>query len=524
MNLDALLAQAIPHIIGVWRYRLTALLVMTGVVFLTTFYVLTLPSEYVASAKVYVDTKNLLRPLLSGLTVNDDVLSDVQLMTRALKSRPQLETLARQSDLDVFATTPLAYERLITSLGESIDIKADRQNVYEISYRDTSRERAFEVAGNLLDNFVEDTLGSGRQDSEQAEVALRREIDDYERRLTEAEQRLKDFKQRNVGLMPDVQGDYYAQLEAAMVDLEAAERELRMTNRRARALRAQIEGEEPVFGIMSPTSSSIESSYDLEIATLRERIANLLVEYTEKHPEVLRAQRNLNIALEAREKEIQSRPIPINPSTGNLDLNPIYQSLRIQLNDTEVEIASHNATITEQRERVKRLRELVDVVPEVEANLNRLNRDYEVVNRRYQDMLGRWEALQTSKRVNTGTNSVQFRIIEPTFAASEPVGPARNLFIIAGLLFSIAAGVGVAVVLHLMNPCYHTVSHIQTSFPDLPVVGGVTVVLGEAVRKRALLRTRLLFSFAILVIVGTLTLSFVAEAPAQIMQNLLASL
>lgn len=524
MNLDAILSQLIPHLFGVWRYRLAAMLTMTGCVVLTSAYVLTLPSEYVASAKVYVDTENLVRPLLRGLTVNDDVLNDVQLMTRALKSRPQLEKLARQSDLDIHATDDVQFENLVSALGKQISIAPDRQNVYTISYQNTNRAKAIEVTGNLLDNFVEDTLGSGREDSQQAETALRREIDDYERRLTEAEQRLKDFKQRNVGLMPGADGDYYAQLEVALSELEKSEKELRIIQQRTRALRAQIEGEEPVFGIMPQRGGSQVSSLDPEIRVLQERIANLSVEFTEKHPEVVRTRRALDDLLAQREDEIANRPIPINPATGNLDLNPIYQSLRIQLNDAQVEAAAYQAILADQRGKVKELRELVDVVPEVEANLNRLNRDYEVVNNRYQEMLGRWEALQTSKRVNTGTNSVQFRVIEPTFAAQDPVGPPRNLFILVGLVFSIAVGVGVAVLLHLLNPCIHTSGQIRMMYPDLNVIGSVAVVWSDSVRARKIIRTRLLVSFAVLVVVGTIGLSFVAETPAQMVQTLLARL
>ncbi len=513
-----------PHVIGALRYRFTALVAMTCCVILSSAYVLTLPSEYLASSKVYVDTENLVRPLLSGLTVNDDVLSDVQLMTRALKSRPQLEKLARQSDMDTTVTTSQDFEDLVDQLGNRIDINVDRQNVYTISYTDTNRGKALEVANHVLNNFVEDTLGSGIEDSKQAEEALQREIDDYERRLNEAEQKLKVFKQNNVGLMPDERGDYYNQLTDALASLDAAESELRMMNRRTRALRAQLEGEEPIFGIMSPQQNQAPSSFDLEISTLRQRIATLLVEYTDKHPEVVRARRSLDDLLVSRDEELAARPVRRDPTTGNLDLNPVYQSLRIQLNDAEVDADSMSAVVAERRSQVERLRELVDVVPEVEANLNRLNRDYEVVNGRYQEMLGRWEALQTSKRVKSGTQSVQFQIIEPTFAASDPAGPPRALFILMGLAFSIAVGGGLAVGLHFLNPAVHSVSHMTMMVGEMPVLGGISMALSDAASSRKHLRNLLMVVFACAVAVGTIGISVVAEPLAVAIQNPLALL
>ncbi len=71
------------------------------------------------------------------------------------------------------------------------------------------------------------------------------------------------------------------------------------------------------------------------------------------------------------------------------------------------------------------MKKLVDVIPQVEAELNRLNRDYDVVKARYSQMLQRWEDLQTGKRVKTGTDQVQFRIINPPFAPIDPDGPPR---------------------------------------------------------------------------------------------------
>jgi hypothetical protein len=159
-------------------------------------------------------------------------------------------------------------------------------------------------------------------------------------------------------------------------------------------------------------------------------------------------------------------------ASSPLDLNPVYQNLKIQLSTIQVEMARLEATLQERQQVVARLQELVDVIPQVEAELTRLNRDYTVVQGRYQDMLGRWENLQTAKRVRTGTDDVQFRVIEPPFAPTQPVGPPRPLYISGVLVLALGAGLGIALFLSLIRPVFF-VRRELTDF-GYPVLGAVS--------------------------------------------------
>src|SRR5262249_31364227 len=158
---------------------------------------------------VFVDTDNVLRPLLRGLSVETDVMSDVSVMSRTMVTRPNLERVVRETDLDLKARSPGELEGLLRSLESRIQISASRENIYTIKFTDRNRDGAVKVVRTLLDSFVEETLGTGQEDSQQAEQALAAEIKDYERRLVESEDRLKEFKRQNVGMMPNEHGDYY---------------------------------------------------------------------------------------------------------------------------------------------------------------------------------------------------------------------------------------------------------------------------------------------------------------------------
>ncbi len=522
-ELRKILDLVIHHAYGAWNYRWLVVGVVWVVCLIGWFKVYTMPDTYGASTVVYVDTESVLRPLLRGLSVETDVANEVGVMTRAVVSRPNIEAVAREIDLDVKSATPAEFERRLISLEERIDISRDGLGVYKISYEDANRETALTVVKSLLNTFVEDTLGNKSQDTAQAEHTLREQIEAYEKRLVEAEDRLKSFKQKNVGMMPGERGDYYQQLQTALTELEELQRQLRVEQQRRSALQRQLAGEEPVFGLMTPVMGSgggaLGSSLDGRIAELERRLADASVEYTDKHPEIVRTRSLLEDLKAQRREELAAQAAssggPV--ATTPLDLNPVYQNMKIQLSDVQVEIASLSALVREKEAEVDRLRELVDVIPQVEAELMRLNRDYDVVQARYQEMLERWENLQTSQRVSSNTENVKFRIIEPPHAPSEPTGPPRALFLVAVFVLSLALGIGVAVLLTLIRPVFFRSAELASL--NLPVIGTIgRMATPETAQRRRMEKLAFVASLGAAMVALVLVTAFAGPASELIRQ------
>jgi len=80
--------------------------------------------------------------------------------------------------------------------------KAQRVSTFAITYSDSNAKRAQAVVQSLVDTFVEDTLGMKRTDVGNARRFLEVQIKEYERRLTESEDRLAQFKRENLAMLP----------------------------------------------------------------------------------------------------------------------------------------------------------------------------------------------------------------------------------------------------------------------------------------------------------------------------------
>ncbi len=295
---------------GVWKRRWWVLAIAWLVAVVGWVFVQRLPDEYESSARVYVDTQSLLKPLLRGLTIQMDVGQEIRLMERTLLSRPNLEKIVRMTDLDLAATTDVEYEALLNRLKGNIEMSKDsRQNLYSISYSDSDPEQAKRVVQAVVTTFIENTIGERRDSTATASAQrfLDKQISEYEQRLRESEARLKEFKQNNVAFMSG-SGGYFQQLQNAQTQLETARLELKEAEERRDSILWQLENEEsedllmPDFGLGS--GASVATPYDGRIENLNTQLDSMLLRYTEQHPSVIELRRTLAELEKLRDEEV----------------------------------------------------------------------------------------------------------------------------------------------------------------------------------------------------------------------------
>ena len=104
--------QLLSYLKAAWRYRWYGAGLAWTVAIAGWVIVAQLPNRYEASARVYVDTQSVLRPLLAGLAVQPNVSQIVTMMSRTLISRPNVEKVVRMADLGITVKTPEDREQL----------------------------------------------------------------------------------------------------------------------------------------------------------------------------------------------------------------------------------------------------------------------------------------------------------------------------------------------------------------------------------------------------------------------------
>ena len=192
--MSTLLILARRLLMGAWRYRWLAVAVSWAVCGVGWAYVYTIPNSYEASARLYVDTDAILTPLLHGLAVENPVGEQLDILQRTLLSRPNLEKLVSNTDLDLTVTGPADLQGLVSGLSNQIHINPQTQNLFTISYRNNNPKLAFDVVQTILTTFIESKAGNNRSEMENAGLFVEQQIGEYERKLRDAEKKRAEFR------------------------------------------------------------------------------------------------------------------------------------------------------------------------------------------------------------------------------------------------------------------------------------------------------------------------------------------
>ncbi len=484
--MNELLDQIRMHLRGVLRRRWLVAGVACLVAVLGWTYVAVMPDKYVASGQIYVDTRSVLGPLLSGVTVATDVQSEVEIINRTLLSRPNLEKLARLTDRDVEATSAIEQEELIAQLRRATSIKSDRSNIFTIEFSDTDPVRAQQSVQSFIDMFVEQNLGANRQEMDTARRFIDEQIAYYQGQLIQAERQLANFKRDNLGLLPGP-GGYDGRLERAQANLRDTEAELQDTIAESNALERQLQQIPKTISLQSGgvSGNSQPTGGMGQLTALKVQLADALGRYTEAHPTVIALKRrieDLETTLAAGDS-LDAAGDRNDVAVAGLGVpNPTFTELTLRLAEKKAVVESLQRRVERQTENLKDLEKKALTVPVIEAELAKLTRDYGVLQSKYEDLISRRESAKIAREQGATGEQVRFRIVEPPIVPAEPVSPNRPLLILAVLVFSIGVGTGVAVVFTLMTNTYHNLEDLREDFA-LATIGAVTTVVNR--RKKA---------------------------------------
>jgi len=500
---DDLLGQLSGYARQAWGYRWVGLLTawLIGVVGMGV--VLTLPDQYQASAKIFVDTQSILRPLMSGLAIQPNIDQQINMLSRTLISRPNIEKLIRMADLDLEAKTKAEKDQLVDELIKTVKLSGSgRDNLYFVSFRDEKPPRAQKVVQAMVSLFVESGLGSKRLDSDQARKFIEEQIKAYEAKLLEAESRVKEFKLKNIERPGGGQKDYFGSLGEVQNQLSQAQLELREASNARDALARQLLGEEPTIsaestysGMTSTNGGPSTAEIDTRISALRNDIEALLQRYTEQHPDIVLSKARIR-ALEAERKEIvdkyaadaaalaeKDEPAAVRkPVAGSQQIpNPVYLQIKVALSSAEASIASLGARVSEYQQRLEKLRQSSRLVPELESEFAQLNRDYEIHRSNYNSLVSRRESASMTEEMDA-SGVAEFRLIEPPRVAPQPVAPNRLILLTGVIVAALLAGVVASFVVSQLRPVFHDGQKLS-EISGVPVLGSVSMLLSDDRKK-----------------------------------------
>jgi len=482
-----------------WRFRWAMVACTWMVCVIGWIGVTMIPNKYEASARLYVDADAVLTPLLRGLAVENQVTGQVDMLQRTLLSRPNLEKLISNTDLDLQIAGPADMERLVGNLANQIRITPQTRNLFTITYRDASPKLAFDVVQTILTTFIESKTGTNRSEMQNASLFLEQQIAAYERQLRDAERRRADFRAKYVDLLPnDLNG--VTRMETAQQMVRALQGSLQDEIVKRDLLRTELAAVPPLLVTETDTQTAGGGTAGLgplgryvtgpakqKLDQAQAELDELKLRYTDRHPDVVGARLRLEAARAAALREAQAAerdntqtsadpnaPPAAGGPRSRSQPNPVYEQLKVRLVETESTVSSLQRQLADATRERNRLEEIARGAPGLQAEFTNLNRDYDVLRKNYEELLARREQMRIAAAAEADADKIKIQIVDPPQVPQNAVEPKRGLLMSGVLLGGIVVGIGLAMLLAQFDQSFHTLDELRDL--GLPVAGSISMV------------------------------------------------
>lgn len=468
---------------AVWRRRVWFVVpVLLGLAVAVVAYK-TLPRKYRAFTTVLVEPQRVPADYVKP-TVTTTIEERLRTIEPQIKNRDNLERIIREVGL----YPELRYDG---SLGEAVnqmrrDMTIQLQgNTFFIFFRGHEPVKVARAANRVAELFIESNLQLRENQAQGTSAFLETELERTKSRLELQEARIAAFKQLNMGDLPEQRDTNLRSVEQLQTKLEINVDALDKAETRKLLLQTQIaemrrypRNTRVVGGTLVPAAP--EGPTRLE--QLQAQLAELRARYTDRHPDVIRAQAEVE-QLERMEREKPRRreePVAVAGSPGEEedDAPRIDPTLKAELASVDIEIRSLKA----ERERIlgdiAAVQARLENVPRVEQELLSLTRDYDNIRRSYESLLDKRLNARLYENLEKSQQGERFTILERALPPGSPFSPNRFLTLAAGLGAGVLLGFLAVMLRERTDPTYSDAESLQEAFPGVPLLATIPVFQG----------------------------------------------
>ncbi|MGF6496033.1 polysaccharide chain length determinant protein (PEP-CTERM system associated) [Luteibacter sp. 621] len=462
-------AGMLPALLGEARRRRLTMGMVFAAIALVALVVGTLwPKKYEASVTILAQESSIITPLMEGAAAATGNKNRAGIARDVIFSQDVLDRVLKTGGWAASNPTPIERDKIIEGIKARTKIANSRDNLITISYFDSDPRRAFEVTRAFGQLFISESLASKQRESREAYEFINSQVEAYRTKLTDAEDKLKAYRDANADARPGSETDTNSRISQLRSQIESNRMDYMQKVSQASALSSQLNGESEVNAVQT-----VGGVYQTQLADLQGQLDKLLLNYTDDYPDVIRLRHQIEDVRRQMASADATRAVGGGtPVDHTVAMNPVYQQMRIQLAQTRADAAASSARVgasesmlQAELERSKRIANSENVVAE-------LTRDYNVNRDVYQDLLKRRENARVSMNLDAEQRGLTFLVQNPAVMPLVPSGLRFMHFGLAGLALALAVPLGLLFMVARFDPRVRSVAQLEraTGFPVLATV------------------------------------------------------
>ena len=495
-----------------------------------------LPSVYKSKSVILIEAQEIPQDLVRSL-VTSFADQRMQIIAQRVLTNANLTDIIQKYDLYAEDRERDPLEVVLDNMREDISMEPISADVvdpkqgkavkatiaFELAYENKSPELAQRVANEIASLFLNENLKQRTEASADTLGFLTGEAEKLRDTVAELESKMAEFKKGNVESLPELQNLNLELMNRTEVQISQLDTQIQSLVQQRVYLESELSQQKPTTQVISETGQRILGPAD-RLKVLESEFTPLSARYGANHPDVvskrkeiesLRAQvggavGNTELAMKLRQAEsdlaIASRKYSSDhpdvkrltrevaslreqlaagenaPSPAEPPDNPAYVQLQARLSATNSDVASLRAQQSALRSRLAEIEGRITKSPEVERQYRMLNRDYEIAQAKYQEVLAKKQEAELASNLETTQRGERFTMIEPPVIPEEPSSPNRLAIGLLGLIVSFACSIGSGALAEAMDDKLYGRAGVSRvlGVPPLAVIPNLGTTLRKA--------------------------------------------
>jgi uncharacterized protein involved in exopolysaccharide biosynthesis len=452
-----------------------------------------LPAVYRSTATILIEQQDIPQDLVRS-TVTSYATERIQTISQRVMTRDNLRGIVDKYNLFSEAKQSDDIDEIISHMRENIEIqmvsadvvdpKSGREGkatiAFDLSFQSSKPEAAKLVVDDLVSLYLQENIRIRSQMAAETSAFLSEEANRLSAHIADLEAKLAEYKEKNVGQLPQLMQMNMSLMDRTERELEDAEREISNLEERKVYLESQLAQLEPNTGdspegrlrtlqmaylkaaaTYAPDHPDILSlrreidalkaqvgnaddtrSYEQQILKVQADLAAAREKYSEDHPDVVSLKKSL-ATLNEELKRSRNNGNTVVTNSFQPD-NPAYVATKTQLESLKISLDSTRQQRDKLKAKLAQYENRIVQTPKVEQQGVALDREYDNAVQKYHEIKQKLLEAQVAEQLENENKGERFSLIEPPFVPGSPYKPNRLGILLLGTVLSLVTGLGFA--------------------------------------------------------------------------------
>jgi polysaccharide chain length determinant protein (PEP-CTERM system associated) len=473
-----------------------------------------LPSLWTAKSTILVDRQKIPESFVKS-TITTDVEAQLLGLSQEIMSSGQLMKIIEAHDLYPDIRRTRSADEVVERMRRNIRIEVqnddrDKRNPrtvgFSVLYTTTTPKVAMTIANELAALYVNEDVRYREKHAVSASEFLDTQLKDVRDRLQNQERRVAEFKERNMGELPEQREANLRTLDRLQQQLQSAQETLRRANERRQLLTQTLaevdQSNSTVSGPAATPNPSPAEAAAARLSVLKQELTQMQSRYNDRYPDVVALKDQIR-ALEAKlaadppstVRETQAKAAVAVAKKDGKELraapqNSYVQNLLQQLDQATIEARTSTDEVKGLRDQIALYQRRIENTPRREQESAQITRDYESTRELFRSLLGKRGEAEMAADLEQRQQGEHFRIIDAAGLPDRPAGPNRfRLVLVAFVLALGVSGIAVVIAEHT-DTSYRSAEEVRT-LEMVPVLSTIPKIVTERDRRRRLRQRRL---------------------------------